>query len=93
MLRSCSLFFALIALIAMRPDASAQRKKRGKIGSKAQAMRGQGVPEGKVAPTFELKLLKTYDLPKTKDGKTRKTIKLTDYRSKKPVVLIFGSYT
>lgn len=83
----------LVATVANPVEVHAQRRKRGKINPKIKEMRGAGVPEGKVAPTFDLKLLKAYDLPKAKDGKPRKTIKLADYRSKKPVVLIFGSYT
>ncbi len=45
--------------------------------------RGKNVPKvGQVAPDFTLK---------TKDGK--KTVKLSSFRGKKPVVLVFGSYT
>jgi hypothetical protein len=54
---------------------------------------GPGVAEGKEAPDFELKLLKAYDLGIEIEGKPPETIKLSQFKGDKPVVLIFGSYT
>jgi hypothetical protein len=57
---------------------------QGPSGKKAaDRKRGEDrVRENDVAPDFELK---------TTDGKT--LVKLSDFRGKKPVALVFGSYT
>ena len=72
-----------------RTDDPARQKKIREM----RALGGQGVEEGKPAPDFDLKLLKAYDLEPGEDGKSRQSVKLSTYRDKKPVVLIFGSYT
>ena len=90
----------LIAAILSAGTANAQiQTPKGKTPEQAAkigemtALMGPGAAEGTQAPDFKLKLLKAYDLEKDKDGKTPEEIRLSDYRGKKPVVLIFGSYT
>ncbi|NOX56625.1 MAG: redoxin domain-containing protein [Planctomycetes bacterium] len=70
--------------------------QQGPGGSQRDRLRGQGRPPrarriprfrdtlkvGEKAPDFELK---------TVDGK--KTVRLSSFRGKRPVLLIFGSYT
>jgi len=53
-----------------------------KRGLKGDFRRVDTVHEGDMAPDFKLK---------TMDGK--RTVKLRQFRGKRPVVLIFGSYT
>ena len=48
---------------------------------------------GEVAPDFHLKLLKGSNLPEHVAPDAEGRIRLSDYAGKKPVVLIFGSYT
>ncbi len=57
----------------------ANRQRPGNSGSRSQ---GAGVPAGKPAPDFTLKSL---------DGKTQVT--LSSFKGKRPVALVFGSYT
>jgi len=52
--------------------------------------RGKGIAEGKEAPDFKLKRLLTSEIERTGESEY---VKLSDYEKKKPVVLIFGSYT
>ena len=52
--------------------------------------RGKGVPEGKEAPDFNLKKLLASDAERTGEAEF---VKLSDFKNKQPVVLIFGSYT
>ncbi len=59
------------------------------LATTAQPPRGGGVPEGRLAPDFNLKLLQAKDAT----GEAVKTVKLSSFREVKPVVLIFGSYT
>jgi len=64
-----------------------QKGAQGKGGQKGRRGRGRGGPDnslivGEVAPDFKIKSL---------DGKTE--TQLTSFKGKKPVVLIFGSYT
>ena len=54
------------------------------------SQRGKGVEEGKEAPDFKLKKLLTSDVERT--GETE-FVTLSEFEKKKPVVLIFGSYT
>ena len=89
----------MVCVLLLTTAAWAQRGLRSKDPArqkKIQEMRalsGKGVEEGKPAPDFELKLLKAYDLEPGEGGRQVKSVKLSSYREKKPVVLIFGSYT
>ena len=49
----------------------------------------QGPKEGDAAPDFDLAALPRNE----EEAKKRRTVKLSSFRDKKPVVLIFGSYT
>jgi cytochrome oxidase Cu insertion factor (SCO1/SenC/PrrC family) len=76
--RSASVFLFIAVAWISADDASGQRRP-----SKGRANRTPDrIKEGDVAPTFELKSV---------DGK--QSFKLEDYRGKKPVALVFGSYT
>ena len=63
--------------------------------------RGSNGPQvGEMAPDFELMPLKFYefglsdeDITVDNAGELYKPVKLSDFKGKKPVVLIFGSYT
>ena len=100
---------ALAVLIAVPDSASAQnrRRQRGGRGSNDSSRSGE-LKAGQMAPDFTLKYLKTDKKKKvaestgTKAGskadksKTKKKddrVKLSSFRGKKPVVLLFGSYT
>ena len=54
--------------------------------------RGNGPAQGTIAPDFIFEPLKEYDfaLPAQKSPDT---VRLSDFKGHKPVVLIFGSYT
>ena len=61
---------------------------------------GNGPQVGEMAPDFELMPLKFYefglsneDITLDNAGELYKPVKLSDFKGKKPVVLIFGSYT
>lgn len=61
---------------------------------------GNGPGVGEVAPDFALTPLKFYefkiserDITKENAGELYRPVKLSDFRGKRPVVLIFGSYT
>ena len=62
--------------------------------------RGNGPAEGTMAPDFALQPLKFYefgidleDITEANAGKLYASVRLSDFREHKPVVLIFGSYT
>ena len=58
--------------------------------SKQRPEQGQGVAAGKDAVDFKLKQLKK----DPKDAKEKEIeVKLSEFKGKQPVVLIFGSYT
>jgi len=66
------------------------------IGGRA----ANGPKQGEAAPDFELQPLKFYefkidatDITQENAGELYKPVKLSSFRDKKPVVLIFGSYT
>lgn len=77
----------------------------GQRGERGGAGRGVAPKLGQVAPDFDLEILppptKKAPLPsgkkKSKVGKTKaakpKTVKLSSFKNKRPVALIFGSYT
>ncbi len=52
--------------------------------------RGKGIEEGKEAPDFKLKILLTSNVERTGEAVF---LTLSQFEKKKPVVLIFGSYT
>jgi len=80
--KTFSLAVTALALTAGLQTAEAQGRRRGGQGRAPDTLR-----QGQAAPDFELKLL-------DKDGKTSdETVKLSSFEGKKPVVLIFGSYT
>jgi hypothetical protein len=56
-------------------------------GGKKRLEQGEGIPAGKPAANFKLKKLKARP-----DDKTE-VVELASFAGKKPVVLIFGSYT
>ena len=71
--------FAILAALLCADHALAQQRGRGrKRGSRTP----DKLKEGQAAPDFTLK---------SPDGK--RTFKLSSFKGKKPVVLIFGSYT
>ena len=72
---------SMLALVVAASVAFAQESK-GKMPDQ-----GKGVDVGKDATDFKLKKVKKDD--KEKDVE----VKLSDFKEKKPVVLIFGSYT
>ena len=63
--------------------AISQADFSGRRNMRRRRTRAEAPKKGQVAPDF--------DLPLVKDSK--KTIKLSSFRHKKPVALIFGSYT
>ncbi len=71
---------ALLFGLIMATMVEAQRP-RGRKG-RGERKKSSSLKVGQPAPDFELKSL---------DGK--KTVKLSDHKGKRPVVLIFGSYT
>lgn len=81
------LFFALAlpaaAQPAGRPDPEPRRGARPLEGS---------LKAGDPAPDFALKRLLS-DSEKEKGAKPPKPVRLSDLKGKKPVVLVFGSYT
>lgn len=75
----------LIALMsALLVAAAPQDRKRPK--------QGKGPDVGKTAPDFKLKKLSTEKSDKDKEKKPE-YVTLSSFRGKKPVVLVFGSYT
>jgi len=83
----CGVVAALALLLATGSAWSGQRRPRTRPG--ARGVQRRRVPRfedklkpGDLAPDFELKSL---------DGK--QTVRLSSFRGKKPVLLIFGSYT
>ena len=77
-------------VLALFPDEKLTDEYAGKLvanrdfGIGLQRHRKGNFPKlGEVAPDFELSLL----------GEEKKTLRLSDYRDDKPVVLIFGSFT
>ncbi len=70
-----------LALLIVVPATGGQRQ--GPRGPRGEGRRpADRVEEGDQAPDFQLRML---------EGK--KTVRLSSYRKKKPVALIFGSYT
>ena len=68
-------------LLGMAAESGfAQRRLRGRF--RRPARRADTICEGDIAPDFTLSRL---------DGK--ETITLSEFRGRKPVVLVFGSYT
>ena len=62
--------------------------------------RGNGPAPGTMAPDFALQPLKFYefhiddtDITEENAGDLYKKVRLSDFRGKRPVVLVFGSYT
>jgi hypothetical protein len=73
----------LIDPIVVADEFAGQTVKDQEMGQKLIQARGSKVPKvGQIAPDFELR---------TADGKKR--VRLSSFRGKKPVVLIFGSHT
>lgn len=97
MCQTRSLVVCLVSLFAILPVTEAFSQNRNpnrqqqarmlerqrREAQRGQSMRGDsGLKVGEAAPTFVLKSL---------DGKSETN--LSDYRHRKPVVLLFGSYT
>ena len=80
------LVFAVANANAADENAKAESKKSEKAAKKddkkPRGRESTQLKAGDMAPDFELKTL---------DGK--QTVKLSSFRGKKPVALIFGSYT
>ena len=70
-----------LAILFVSPIFAEQRQRSGRDrGSRREA--ADQVKEGQVAPDFQLE---------TVDGKRK--VRLSSFKKKKPVALIFGSYT
>lgn len=71
-------------------------ERRQKQAAKPQRIRGRRESDklqaGDVAPDFELKRLETQG-KKSAPADDARTVRLSSFRGKQPVVLIFGSYT
>ena len=78
------LIAAALAVLLCCSIAVAQRPPRpgGQPGGRPGGRQPDRLKEGDDAPNFSLKTL---------DGK--QTVKLSEFRGKKPVAMIFGSYT
>ncbi|MCI0339876.1 MAG: hypothetical protein L0216_01785 [Planctomycetales bacterium] len=82
LVRSAAALAAAGAILAAVPDVFAQGKPKGG-GGKGAMSRNPGPKVGDPAPDFAIKTL---------DGKA--TVKLSEIlKAKKPVALVFGSYT
>jgi len=108
-MRRLSLFTALALFAGLLVyDAAAQRPGPGKIrermGGTSHADiqgRGDNGPKvGEVAPDFRLTPLKFYEfgideeeITEENAGELYAPVRLSSFKGKKPVVLIFGSYT
>jgi hypothetical protein len=74
---------ALAAMSALSADILMAQGRRGGPGKSELDQRSDGrLKEGQKAPDFKLKLIGS-----------KKTVKLSSFKGKKPVVLVFGSYT
>lgn len=73
------LLMAAVAGAGMAPVALAQAQRPGRAGDQRVA---DTLRVGEEAPDFTLK---------TSDGK--REVRLSEFRGKRPVVLVFGSYT
>ncbi len=72
---------AVVALFLSAPESPAQQRNQGR--EKARRMNsGVNLKVGQMAPDFALK---------TKEQD--RTVRLSSFRGKRPVVLVFGSYT
>ena len=76
---------SLLALLLLLGGEQQDRR-----GDRRGGSRGKGVPAGTEAPDFKLKKLLSSELERTGEVEY---VTLSDYKGKKPVVLIFGSYT
>lgn len=56
-------------------------------GGRRRPEQGEGIPAGKPAQNFKLKKLKTEPDEKTE------YVELASFKGKRPVLLVFGSYT
>ncbi len=81
-LKSVTLSSLLICLPASTAYAQPPRRGPRPPGQFRQQWQAEQLKKGDVAPDFTLK---------SPNG--RKTITLSDYQGKKPVALVFGSYT
>ena len=104
-----SAFLALVAVAQERKSGGGNRERGGEYRARAYTLsavkdirgRGNNGPEAGVeAPDFSLTPLQFYEfgIDKTEiteenAGKLYESVTLSDFRGKKPVVLIFGSYT
>ena len=73
--------FLIVAIFASLTQAQNAKKRPSRPPGKG-FRRPDNLQRGDVAPNFTLK---------SPDGK--RLVKLSDFRSKKPVALVFGSYT
>lgn len=88
---------AALAVPSLVPAAERQEPKRGPDGEQPQYRRpnAKTLTPGQEAPDFQLPRL---IIETGKDGKsvakaTAETLRLSSFRGKRPVVLIFSSYT
>jgi len=96
-------FFLLVLLVPFAlSNLSAQEKKdeaqvddiKGAARKMRQAARSDTLPrEGEPAPDFALQLLEGSSPPDAIQLDKKGRVRLSAHRGKKPVVLIFGSYT
>ena len=80
-MKSPLLLSAAIVLSLSAIESSAQQRNQGREKAR-RLMSGVNLKVGQMAPDFALK---------TKEQD--KTVTLSSFRGKKPVVLVFGSYT
>ena len=90
-----------LAQAGRRPfgEAARERRESGKY-TDILGRSGNGPQYGEEAPDFSLMPLKFYEfgideteITKENAGLLYEPVRLSDFRGKKPVVLIFGSYT
>lgn len=74
----------MVLLAALLIAAAPQDRGRGRM-----PRQGKGPDEGKPAPDFKLKLLKE----EGDEDEEPEYVQLSSFKDKRPVVLIFGSYT
>ena len=77
------LFFGIVAVVFVSA-VQAQRPQRESEQQRGNERTPDKLSEGDPAPDFTLRLM---------DGAENETVTLSDYRGKRPVALIFGSYT
>ncbi|MEX2113163.1 MAG: deiodinase-like protein [Pirellulales bacterium] len=88
----------LVILVGIMPDTvhaaePSDVQTAPKPSPEAKRMFGEGVPLGTLAPDFALNQIAGDDPANEHDERLGNPIRLSDFRGKKPVVLIFGSHT